>query len=171
MSILYESEEKRLYKVLKDMCGDGHSSEVLPFGEISNREEFILIRLSNKSMHIRLDKGYELSVKWYVSYYYWKLYVNGTKIDKKDEGPWWDIIRSDIIKFEQKVLNYRNELKKKREAKEMEISVRRERELQLAAEYLKKMEDDTNRKRANEFQRVENYKNGWRWWKFWWKLK
>lgn len=152
--ILTKSENTRLCNVLRDMCGSNGITDILPFREISKYEKCITIDLGDSRMYISIDKDYGMEVGHHLSYYYWKLYLKNrlgfdNNIDRREDGLWWDIIRNEIPILEQKVDDYH---------RSMELRRHQESERNLM-------------KRANQLRKYEDYINGRRWWKFWWKRK
>jgi hypothetical protein len=133
------------------MCGDDGITNVLPFPEISNHDNGIIIKLG-KDIRVCMSKIY-FQGYCSVSYEYLRFYVKGfivdTKIEESDDGPWWDIIRNEIPILEKKVEDYH---------KSIELKKCQEVESELL-------------ERSKELQHAKDYLNGWRWWKFWWRWK
>ena len=102
------------------------------------------IKLGNTKLSLEVTrKDYDI--------HSWELSVGGTLIHKDDDGIWWDIVRVEA----PKLLKIINDLWMKQYDDDC-------RNAQAANAY-----DD--RQRIKDLQRAEDYINGWRWWKLWWK--
>jgi len=141
--ILTEAEKFRVNKVTKEIAREGIRPmyvKGVSVGDVS-----VDIKLGDTKLRLRMEKGYYMNCGHFV--HGWKLYVGNVHISESDDGQWWDTVRDEIPKLEQLVIDYYKTIDdRQREDKE-----------------------HRDQQRARELQRAEDYLNGWRWWKPWWK--